>query len=402
MIRPTFATVKRLLVILAIVFCVATAWFYGRNVRYSIRNNVGEVFNKQLISGSINSIQLPPVGTVQNQAVLGLNEKDLNNRDQVNSVDKAHVEANQHNKSSLVSESDKEFVVSEVPIQPLDDFIKYPCVPGIPYFPETNWPVTGKCVRTLNYTKTEEELHTKCVSLKTKRGKTPICTYDQVRDHFISKSLITSGQWEGDLVNIVVEFLNSQPDLEFLDLGCNIGTYTLAAALLGRKVVAVDAMIDNLELVQKSLSLGKLQNVILIWNAISGDYSKVALTKYQGNIGGTAIRNLTQDDIKKKEFITQTIRLDDLVPLFEGKRIVIKMDIETQEYNALIGGSTFFDVVDILMIQMEINWHRTRPSGPKIVEYLVERNFTAYTKDQKPLNISNISNWPGDVYFIKS
>lgn len=396
MIRPTFATVKRLLIIVAIAFCVAVAWFYGRNVRYSIQNTDGGVFNKPAVSGSLDANQQASVKISHQNRVLGFSERDLNRKDKISPADTPLKESNQNHRVTSASDADK-----DVFIQPLDDFIKYPCVTGIPYFPETNWPLTGKCVRTLNYTKTEEELHTKCVSLKTKRGVTPICTYDAFRDHFISKSLITSGQWEGDLVNIVVEFLNSQPDIEFLDLGCNIGTYTLAAALLGRKVVAVDAMIDNLELVQKSLSLGKLQNVILIWNAISEDYSKVALTKYQGNIGGTAIRNLTQDDLRKKELITQTIRLDDLVPLFQGKRIVIKMDIETQEYNALKGGRTFFDVVDILMIQMEINWHRTRPSGPKIVEYLAARNFMAYTKDKIPLNVSNISMWPGDVYFIK-
>lgn len=295
-------------------------------------------------------------------------------------------------------------VEQTVDLQPLDDFLKYPCVTGLPPFPESKWPEAGRCVRTFNDSKKANELKSKCVPLKTKHGTTPICTYDAVKDHFISKSLQTRGEWEWNEVSRILEFLESDSNLEFLDLGCNIGTYTLAVAHHGRKVVAVDALIDNLELIHKSLTLGKLHGkVTLIWNAIADGYSKVGFTKYEGNVGGTAIRNVTQDDKRNKGFIAQTIKLDDLVPLFKGKRIVIKMDIETKEYSALTGGKDFFDQVDIPMIQMEINWHRTRESGPKIVNYLAARNFKPYsnTNSNTPLNLSDIAKWPGDVYFIK-
>ena len=289
---------------------------------------------------------------------------------------------------------------------PLDDFIKYPCVPNIPFFPNSRWSVTGKCVRMFNDTKKANELKAECVSLRTKTGTTPICIYDPVKDKYISQSLKTSGQWEGDLVNNILEALKKHPDTEFLDLGCNIGTYSLAAAHLGRKVIAVDAVIENLELLSKSLILGNIHHkAVLIWNAISDEYLKVSLTKYQGNVGGTAIRNLTKEDISNKDkFITQTIMLDDLVPLLKGKRVVIKMDIETQEYHAMQGGKNFFDTVDIEMIQMEINWHKTRESGPKIVEFLAKRNFKVFAdySGQRPLNVSTIQTWPGDVYFVKS
>lgn len=437
--RSTVSITKKVLVILVILVCVITFVFYNRNSRYSIQNTTGNVIHRHFISGPLNSVQISSNITFknfQNTASLDRVETDQKRNEQSNHNDKTHIVAEQSKQNGKIpstvfeqskqngkipstvferskqndripsiEQSDKTPVVPGVILQPLDDFMKYPCVPGIPYFPQSDWSSTGRCVRTFNDTNKENELDTKCVSLRTNKGTTPICTYDAVKDHYISKSLQTSGQWEGDAVNNVVEFLDSDSDLEFLDLGCNIGTYTLAAAHGGKKVVAVDAVIDNLELLHKSLSLGKLhENVILIWNAISDGYSKVALTTYQGNVGGTAIRNLTQDDIKSKAFITQTIKLDDLIPLFIGKRIVIKMDIETKEYSALMGGKAFFDVVDIRMIQMEINWHRTRESGPNIVEYLAARNFKPYinTRSHTPLNSSNIAKWPGDVYFLKS
>ena len=260
-------------------------------------------------------------------------------------------------------------------------------------------------MRMFNDTTNQKRLDGKCVPLRTKKGTTPICTYSYNKDIYVSKSLQIDGQWEGDLVDNISKFLIARPDVEFLDVGCNIGTYTLAVANLGKRVVAIDANTDSLELLYKSLTLGKLhQNVTLIWNAVSDGYSKVTLSKEPGNVGGTGIRKPDLENIAQNTFLTQTIKLDDLVPLFRGKRIVMKMDIETSEYSALVGGENFFKAVDVLLIQIEIRWHKTASTGPKIVEYLATRHFKPFidSNRQKPLDGINIKTWPGDIYFIKS
>ena len=300
---------------------------------------------------------------------------------------------------------DKEPTEKEQKLRPIADFQKYPCVPGVPHFPPSNWSLTGPCVRMFNDTTNQKRLDGKCVPLRTKKGTTPICTYSYNKDIYVSKSLQIDGQWEGDLVDNISKFLLTRPDVEFLDVGCNIGTYTLAVANLGKRVVAIDANTDSLELLYKSLTLGKLhQNVTLIWNAVSDGYSKVTLSKEPGNVGGTGIRKPDLENIAQNTFLTQTIKLDDLVPLFRGKRIVMKMDIETSEYSALVGGENFFKAVDVLLIQIEIRWHKTASTGPKIVEYLATRHFKPFidSNRQKPLDGINIKTWPGDIYFIKS
>ena len=55
-----------------------------------------------------------------------------------------------------------------------------------------------------------------------------------------------------------------------VDGGCNIGMYTLMVAAMGREVVAVDAMVDNLAYVRKSLELGtnNTGKVVLLHNSI--------------------------------------------------------------------------------------------------------------------------------------
>ena len=304
-----------------------------------------------------------------------------------------------YNKNIWPSEKDRTF-------PPLADYNKYPCIPGIPYFPTgLNWALTGKCVRMFNDTEREKQLNSICVPLNYLNQRTLICIYEAKHDHLVSGSLLYRGEWEGGMVNTLAHFLNNHPDVEFLDLGCNIGSYTIPIAHLGRKVVAVDAVIDNLALLSKSLKLTELKDrVTLIWNAISNGYSKVTLTKEMGNIGATGIRELTiEDETNKTTYITHTIKLDDLIPLFKGKRIVIKMDIEKQEHNALLGARAFFDAVDVLWLQMEIMWHKKELSGPIIVDFLSSRGFQPFANFdiKQPLSVSNIADWPWDVYFIK-
>ena len=53
------------------------------------------------------------------------------------------------------------------------------------------------------------------------------------------------------------------------DIGSNIGMFSVAVANLGRKVVAVDASIENLAYIDKSIHLNnKAGNVKLINNAV--------------------------------------------------------------------------------------------------------------------------------------
>ena len=57
--------------------------------------------------------------------------------------------------------------------------------------------------------------------------------------------------------------------LHIVDLGSNIGMFSVTAATLGRKVVAVDASIQNLAYIDKSVHLnGNQENVKLINNAV--------------------------------------------------------------------------------------------------------------------------------------
>ena len=53
------------------------------------------------------------------------------------------------------------------------------------------------------------------------------------------------------------------------DAGCNVGMYSIVAAAMGRHVVAVDAMADNLAYISHSLMFNNMSDrVVLVHNAI--------------------------------------------------------------------------------------------------------------------------------------
>ncbi|CAF3875397.1 unnamed protein product, partial [Adineta steineri] len=82
--------------------------------------------------------------------------------------------------------------------------------------------------------------------------------------------------------------------MALIDIGANIGTYTMFAAALGRFVIAIECFEPNYVRVAKAIQIENLRNnVILIGNAL---YSKagqhLTLTSDPGNIGSQGVKGV--------------------------------------------------------------------------------------------------------------
>jgi tRNA1(Val) A37 N6-methylase TrmN6 len=90
------------------------------------------------------------------------------------------------------------------------------------------------------------------------------------------------------LVNLIYTLLRNDPGLQFIDLGANLGVFSLAVAKLGRKVIAVEPLSINLKRLCKSVFENEFEDYItIVHNAISDSYEKVTLGMEKGNVGGT-------------------------------------------------------------------------------------------------------------------
>lgn len=275
------------------------------------------------------------------------------------------------------------------------DFIDHPVFERKTSLPELSFPK-------LNIFKggTENENNKiPCVKLNTWRGQTPICIFDPDIDRMISSYVKDYGTWEQDLMNETGHVLLQKPYLTFVDIGCNIGTFTLFSAKLGTRVIAVDILESALNLVHKSLLKGGLkQNVTLVLNAISDTRENVKVHVVEENPGGSYIE---QNNTSDKS--VDAILLDDLISLIGPGSVFLKMDIEGNEYKALKGGSRFFQVLNVEHIFMEWMLHRYSPNGKGIVHFLLRNGMLPYESlsRQTPLDLKRSYQWPDNIFWSK-
>jgi len=246
----------------------------------------------------------------------------------------------------------------------------------------------------------------RCLLLKSHHVSSPICIHDPREDEIISGKLSTEGTWEGNYLYIVGSVLTNQPELKFLDLGCNIGVYTILAAKLGHDVVALDPNKVNLRLLTKSLNMGGISSrVTLLWNAVSNVRQNVTLYDIIGNIGGSFVdpADGTDDDGVDADHRTVAVTLDDLIPYFQRTPVFIKMDVETFELKALQGGERFFRSVDVRYVLMEWIYHRQYETGKDVIRFMAHHRMFPHVNahHNTRLESQHYTSWPDNVLWIK-
>ncbi|KAJ8303199.1 hypothetical protein KUTeg_019595 [Tegillarca granosa] len=277
------------------------------------------------------------------------------------------------------------------------------------YSYQTKWKInTDVCNGCFNFVKTR---------LKTSKGVIPIHVYTPKEDKFVSSRIIQYGLFEAPKIDLLLKYLKSDPSLNFIDIGANLGVFTLNVAKFGRKVLAVEALNKNVQHLCLSVRDGKLQNNIkIIHNALS---DKSGVTVNLGvdvnNMGGTFVDDEAENTKKVKQYwhleiggtygSVNTFTLDNLLDLEEMKdfkNVIIKIDIEGFEYKALIGGQKFFDSINIKAVFMEWVFHKGTSSGKKIIDFMIKRNFIPYLENgAKELDPSKSEAWDWNVLWLR-
>lgn len=166
---------------------------------------------------------------------------------------------------------------------------------------------------------------------------------DGVTDH-----IINNGKWEPKISQSVLASMSKGAAGTLLDIGGNIGWYTLLVLAAGHRVITVEASLDNAALIKASVCINGFQDRFRLHEvalgsvkqscvAVSHDHNNrdwvlvcpeeklVELTKVSNAIGlgGYKVRGKVQ-----------TVFLDDIIRS-EDKISVLKIDIEGYEPMAL-------------------------------------------------------------------
>ncbi len=191
----------------------------------------------------------------------------------------------------------------------------------------------------------------------------------------------------------MIEWMDTfDQNTSFMDIGANIGLYTIYAAKRNvKKVVAFEPESQNYALLNKNLYLNNYQTDVYALNLGLSDKSgmeNLFIPKFQA---GLALNNLGEaTDWKKESFIEDfkqavvSFKLDDFIKQFpELAPTHVKIDVDGLEYKIILGAMEMLknDSVRELMIELNENLEEDM----KIFGILESCGFKVKSKYHSPL-----------------
>ena len=249
----------------------------------------------------------------------------------------------------------------------------------------------------------ESNDHHECV----KTNYTPsffICIHPVNEDIYVSNYIKRHGIWEGEILRVFKNLLEQDPEMGAIDIGANIGVYTMLAAALHRPVIAVEARLLHVQMIHHSILESGLQNsdIVLLHNAISDSHKNMTLTlsdrSNQGHTKVTEEEGVRREIPRSENAHVQAILMDDLLSVVNFPKAIIKMDIEGSEHRAIGQCERLLKTIYVPFIFMEWVFHRQGKSQQLILSVMSRNGYSAFKINNKaPLNISRANAWPGDI-----
>lgn len=247
-----------------------------------------------------------------------------------------------------------------------------------------------------------------CVPFKATHRKVKICIYDLARDEVVSKSLKMYETWESDQLHDFETILNRDKELGLLDLGANLGVFTLTAAAMGRKVLAVDACHSTVSRLKKSIYINRfLDKVSLVEAALSTVRGYSFMFVPAKNAAGAYPHQIPREFITVKDVknhrVVKNVFLDDLLKFIDVNKAVIRIDIGGKE-PMVLAGSRLFEIIHIESIFMTYTYSENQRKPIQIaLEELEIKGFVPKRSrmDLHPLDIGDFEKWPSKIIWLR-
>jgi len=220
--------------------------------------------------------------------------------------------------------------------------------------------------------------------------------YVNTTDIGVAEPLIKAGIYEEFETEVFKKLLTS--NTTFIDIGANIGYYTLLSSDIIKKgyIYSFEPVITNYELLVKNVNLNDLKNVKIFQKAISYKNGKVKIFIDEKNLGNHSLAENNIVDKSKSEFFeVETITLDSFIKTFKeyiDGNIVIKIDTQGAEGLVLEGAQNLL-VMNDLKILMEFwpNGLKNMGTDPlELLNKLEKYGFKFKLLDEKSRSLKNL------------
>ncbi|GMH37959.1 hypothetical protein BSKO_05843 [Bryopsis sp. KO-2023] len=157
-------------------------------------------------------------------------------------------------------------------------------------------------------------------------------------------------------------------DITFLDIGANIGWYSILMAAYGYRVIAIEPMTKNLHALRASMCVNDLQHLMETHHTgLAEEKRECAIVSHGTNTGDGIV--VCDDSWKKLGYVTRELvhinRLDDLIPENEPIKLA-KIDVEGYEDHVLGGGrrTLLFSGISKIMSEFSVEMMGNAESDP--------------------------------------
>jgi FkbM family methyltransferase len=150
------------------------------------------------------------------------------------------------------------------------------------------------------------------------------------------------GIYDYEKVELFRRVLVDRPSCQVIDIGANIGTFSLLSASLGHKVEAFEVFSTNAKAIATSIKLNNFEDKIkLNHRGVSdNDANMLVVGRCNGN-GNCQVRPISKEEGKNNPDAVPLVRLDDALKHIDSV-CLLKVDVEGHEVNLLKGAEEFF------------------------------------------------------------
>eukprot|EP00747_Dinoflagellata_sp_TGD_P183946 gnl/TRDRNA2_/TRDRNA2_39185_c0_seq1.p1 gnl/TRDRNA2_/TRDRNA2_39185_c0~~gnl/TRDRNA2_/TRDRNA2_39185_c0_seq1.p1 ORF type:complete len:317 (+),score=41.56 gnl/TRDRNA2_/TRDRNA2_39185_c0_seq1:94-1044(+) len=190
--------------------------------------------------------------------------------------------------------------------------------------------------------------------------------YADEQDNEVSKQLRKSSQWEFDLVSQICDEFMAAGKGNFLDVGANIGVFSLSMSTCLERTVgshgevfAVEGMPDTASRLMAGFVANNMANAAVIpyaaSNMISGDHAY--MKRDATNKGACTVERAENADPQHDLVAINVTTLDSILSKEQGMRnlLAMKMDIEGSEGRALEGARELLAAYPPCFMVIEVN-----------------------------------------------
>ena len=215
--------------------------------------------------------------------------------------------------------------------------------------------------------------------------------YVDSRDTGVAPYLLEWGYYEKNETELFKKIVKK--GMVILDIGANIGYYTLLAArLIGAegKVYAFEPDPYNFSLLNKNVKINGYNNVTTVQKAVFSQSGKMQLFLDKNNLGGHSLSKANVN--KSNSTSTEVTSIDDYFINSKQKIDLVKMDVQGLEMKVIEGMDNVIKENKEIQIILEFwPWglQNAGSSSPTLLNKLGEYGFTLYDIEPhlKPVSV---------------